>query len=346
MFKRFRILTAVTAGLLLVLSGCAQTPGGGGTDTDPQETQTDQTGEGGRDGQETSDETGDPLAVVTSFTILADMVQEVGGSHVTVHNLVPTGTDPHEYEPLPADLSAVADADLLFYNGLNLEGGDSGWLARMIDAVGLDSQQTVETSQEIEPMFLSGRGSDNSQDSAGRAEEINPHGFTDPNNGILMVEAIVAALKDSDPSNAAVYDENAAQYLSAIKQLETEYAESLAKIPDDERILVTSERAFQYLAARYNIKEAYLWEVDTDENGSAEQIKNLLEFLKTNDVKNLVLESNVDPRPMQTVSKESGVPIYERYIYSDEIGDAKNPDGDTYLSYLQNNLEVIVGSLR
>lgn len=308
---------SVATAMVLVLAGC------GNADAQSQNTTEQQ------------------LKVVTSFTIIADMVHEIGGDRVEVHNLVPTGTDPHEYEPLPEDLKAAADADLLFYNGLNLEGGDAGWFKRMVDSVGQPEEHIFEVSAEVTPMYL-GEGT--------RHEEINPHGFTDPNNGELMVQAIADALQIVDQANAKLYAERAAEYTEQLNSLEQEYAEKLGAIAPEKRILVTSERAFQYLADRYDLHEGYLWEIDTEENGSVQQITSLVEFLKANKVAYLVVESNVDPRPMQTVSEESGVPIFERAIFSDEIGDAANTDAanagaDTYLKYLEHNLGVLVGAL-
>src|SRR5699024_11555798 len=109
--------------------------------------------------------------------------------------------------------------------------------------------------------------------------------------------------------------------------------------PDGRRIIITSERAFQCLADRYDLQEGYIWGIDTEENGTPEQIKNLIAFISDKDVPGLFIESNVDPRPMESVSKETGVPIAGT-LYSDEIG-TRGSDADTYLSYLQHNIDVI-----
>lgn len=289
-------------------------------------------------GNEASDgsNSGDKLQVVSSFTIITDMVREVGGDKVEVHNLVPTGTDPHEYEPLPEDIKKSTDADILFYNGMNLEGGEDGWFFKMVDSVGQDRSKAYSLTERVEPMYL--------RDEATREEEVNPHSFIDPVVGIYMVEDMRDAFIEVDPDNKEYYEERASNYLERLHEIEKEYEERLGAIPEENRILVTSECAFQYMLDRYNMGEECIWKVDTEENGSPEQIKSLISFIEENNVPILFLESNVDPRPMETVSKESGVPIYEKPIYSDEIGNPGD-EVDTYIKYLQYNIDVISDGL-
>lgn len=278
----------------------------------------------------------EPLRVVTSFTILENMAEEIGGDLIEVHNLVPTGTDPHEYEPLPEDTKAVGDADLLIMNGLNLEGGDAGWFARLTESVGTDPDTVIIASHEVEPMMI-GEGTAES--------EINPHAFIDPTVGIMMAEAIRDGLIAHDPEHEAEYTERANVYLDELEKIEAEYREGLDAIPEDQRVLVTSERAFQYLADRYDLTEYYIWEIDTEENGSAEQLTRLISELKEVEVPYLIIESNVDTRPMETISEETGIPIFEDPIYSDEIGDAEHPEANTYAKYLEYNLRVLTAAL-
>lgn len=291
-------------------------------------------------GKETPTESGsgdgDVLKVVASFTIISDIVREVGGEKVDVHNLVPTGTDPHEYEPLPEDSKKAADADILFYNGMNLEGGENGWFYKMLDSVGQDREKAYSLTERVEPMYL--------RDEATREEEVNPHTFIDPVVGIYMAEDIRDALIEVDPDNKEYYEGQANNYLEKLQDIEKEYEEKLGAIPEENKVLVTSECAFQYMLDRYDVEEACIWKVDTEENGSPEQIKSLVEYIDENNVPILFLESNVDPRPMETVSKESGVDIYEKHIYSDEIGNPGD-EVDTYIKYLQYNIDVIYDGL-
>lgn len=288
-------------------------------------------------GQAPDSDSSEKLKVVSSFTIISDIVRQIGKEHVEVHNLVPTGTDPHEYEPLPEDTKAATDADILFYNGLNLEGGEQGWFAKLINSVGQDESRVFELTEGVEPKYLHHEGED------GRIEEINPHAFMSPVVGIQMTKDTRDALVKIDPDHAEDYKKNADEYLKTLHDLDDEYRTKINDIPERDRILVTSERAFQYLASEYGLKEGYIWAIDTEENGSAEQMKELINFLKDNHAPVLFLETNVDRRPMDTVSKESGVPIYGP-IYSDEIG-VPGSEVDTYEKYLNFNIKQIYEGL-
>lgn len=316
-------LCALGCAALLTLVACTAEPSGEGADTQAPS-------------PPTTPAAGEPLTVVTSFTILEDMVRAIGGDLVEVHNLVPTGTDPHEYEPLPDDIRATADADLLLYNGLNLEGGEGGWFSRLTDAASQPEAGIVEVSEHITPRYLGEGEAD---------EQVNPHAFIDPGVGAEMARVIARALQDADPEHAETYRERGEAYIADIEAIEAEYAERLGAIPDQERVLVTSERAFQYLAAEYGITELYIWEIDTDENGSAQQIIALVEALRDQPVRYLVMESNKDPRPMQMVSEEVDIPMFERPIYSDEIGGSEGGQASTYLDYLSHNLDVLAEAL-
>ena len=161
------------------------------------------------------------LQVVSSFSILNDMVQEIGGDLVEVHNLVPIGTDPHEYEPLPEDIKKATDADILFYNGLNLEGGKNGWFFKLMNSVEQDDDKIIETGEGVEPMYLT------SED--GKEEEINPHAFLDPVVGIQMTENVRDGLIKVDPDHKEQYEDNARAYLEQFKEIDKEYKEKINK---------------------------------------------------------------------------------------------------------------------
>lgn len=277
----------------------------------------------------------DILNVVSSFSLLSDMIESIGGEYVNVHNLVPIGTDPHEYEPLPEDIKAASDADLLFYNGVNLEGGENGWFFKLVKSVGQSEDNIVEASEGVEPMYIA--------DEEGN-QEVNPHAFLSPKVGIQMAENIRETLIEHIPENAEYFEQNAADYLKQLKEIDEEYAEGINIIPEENRIFMSSEQAFQYMTKEYGLKEGYIWAVDTDENGSPDQIRQAIEFVKENQPKVLFVESNVDRRPMETVSSETGVAIYEQPILSDEIG-KPGEAGDTYIKYLEYNLDVILNGL-
>lgn len=276
------------------------------------------------------------LNVVTSFTLIEDIVHEIGGDFVETYNLVPIGTDPHEYEYLPDDIKAVTDADILIYNGVNLEGGKDGWFFKLVNATDQKEENIFEAGAGVEPMYLTS--------SDGKEEEINPHIFLDPVNGIQMAENVHKALVEADPDHKEQYDENAEAYLDELKEIDKLYEEKINEIPEENRILVTSERAYQYMANRYGLKEGYIWAIDTEEGGTPEQITNVISFIKENDPPVLFVESNVDPRPMETVSDETGVEINEDMIYSDELGEPGSP-GEIYVKWLKYNINTIHDAL-
>ena len=289
-----------------VLAGCADTP-------------------------KTPEEAGE-VRVVTTFSLLGDLAREIGGEHVQVHSMVPLGTDPHEYQPLPADIQHATDAHLLIWNGLDMETGD-GWFANLVDVAGkdFDGAEVAEAAAGIEPLWLTD----------GDEEEINPHAFISPRAGLVYVENITEALAAVDPDNAEEYRANGEDLREQIEEIETSYAEELAAVPTP--VLVTSERAFQYLAEDYGLAEGYLWQIDTDEQGTPSQITELIEFVEEHEPAGLLVETNVDPRPMQTVADETGVEIAGE-VYSDELG-PDGSEGETYLGYLEYNLSMFLAAM-
>ncbi|QYA48392.1 metal ABC transporter substrate-binding protein [Nosocomiicoccus ampullae] len=281
---------------------------------------------------ETADEGIDePLKITSTFSIMTDMVEAIGGEHVEVYNLVPLGTDPHEYDPKPEDIQFLTDSDALFYNGFNLEGENGGWLDKFVSSVNYDKDKMFRATDDVKPMYLAEGTAD---------EEINPHSFIDPNVGIKMAEVVKSALIELDEENSEYYKERGEDYINELKEIENDYRQTFEDIPDDRRILIASEFAFQYLTEQYNIQEGYIWAIDTEENGSPQQIKDATDFVKKHQPPVLFVESNVDRRPMEAVSKESGVPIYDKPLYSDEIGN-QDSEASTYLDYLRYNLNVL-----
>lgn len=275
------------------------------------------------------------LKVVTSFTILEDMVKAIGQDLVSVYNLVPTGTAPHEYEPLPLDNKAVTEAELLIYNGLNLEGGDEGWFFKLVRSSRKNLDEVFQVSDGVTPMYLRAGEKD---------EQINPHAFLDPEVGIIMTNNILKILGEIDPANQVSYQKNAQQYLSELQMISTTYQEKISALSPSQKVFVASEHAFQYMTERYGLTHYYIWEIDTDEIGSPQQIRELIDQLNKTRPPVLFVESNVQTKPMEQVSKETGIPIFSKKIYADEIGKAGS-EVDTYLKFLTHNLNVIIEGL-
>lgn len=275
------------------------------------------------------------VQVVATFSIISDIAENIGGDGVDVHSIVPLGVDPHEYTPLSDDIQATTEADLVLWNGLNMEVGD-GWFESLVEIADkdVDAADVVEVSAGVEPMHLTDEGGES---------EVNPHAFLDPNVGMIYAENIRDGLIEADPDNAESYRKNAEKYLDELEEVDDEYQARFGEVPDDQRVLVASENAYQYMADRYNLTPGYIWAIDTDEQGSPQQIAALVELIKQRDVPAVFVESNVDTRPMETVADEAGVEIAGT-IFSDELGEPGD-DGGTYISMLEHNLETIHAGL-
>ena len=282
----------------------------------------------------TATEDSDTIQAVSTFSILTDIVEEIGGGHVEVHNLVPVGQDPHEYESNPSDTTALSDADVFFVNGLNLEGGEQGWAARMAESVDLTDEQVVMASEGVEPLYLA----------EGVEDSVNPHAFLDPNVGVIMAENVAAGLIEVDPDNAEAYEHNLSEYVDELTAIHDQYEEQIGTLEEERRVLVTSERAFQYVAHRYDLEEGYIWAVDTDDIGTPDQIISLIDFVNEHEPPVLFLESNVTPSPMETVAADTGVEIHAT-LYSDELAPEGEP-GNTYVGMLKENLNRIADGLQ
>lgn len=275
------------------------------------------------------------IKVLSSFSILTDMIQEIGGENVEVYNLVPIGMAPHEYDPKPDDVKFANNADLVIYNGLNLEGGKTGWLNKLTQSVNFPEEHIYAAAEGVTPLYL--------KDEKG-AQEINPHAFLSPKVGIIMAENIKKALIATDPENKAFYEKQADAYIAKLTSLEQEYRSKIGELPEAKKVFIASELAFQYLTNEYGLKEGCIWPIDTDKNGTPDQIKAAISFINTYHPAVLFIESNVDRRPMETVSTATNTPIYKDPILSDELG-RSGQQGDTYLKYLQYNLDVLYNGL-
>jgi len=280
-------------------------------------------------------EKGGKLQIVTTYSIVYDMIKNVGGDHVEVHSLAPIGSDPHSYDPLPNDLVLTTDADAVFYNGLNLEEGNA-WFNSMIETAGksIEDANVIRVSEGVEPMFLSSDEHENEED---------PHAWLDVQNGIKYVENIRETLKKIDAGHADDYDKNAEKYIAELESLHEETLEMMHAIPEEKRILVTSEGAFKYFSAAYDFQASYIWEINSHNEGTPEQLKGIIGMVEDEAVQALFLESSVDPRSMEMVSRETGVPIAGK-IFTDSLG-KPGDDGDTYIKMMKWNAEMIASGL-
>lgn len=284
---------------------------------------------------QTANEENDKLAVVVTNSILNDITKEVAGDNIDLHSIVPVGKDPHDYEPLPEDVQKSTDADVLFYNGLNLETGGNAWFAKLVEnANKVEGEDYFKASEGVEPLYLEGGEDEGKED---------PHAWLDLENGMLYAENIAEVLIEKDPDNAEDYKENLEAYLQKLSTLDQEAKQKFASIPEEHKLIVTSEGCFKYFSKAYGVPSAYIWEINTEEEGTPDQIRNLVDQLKESNVQSLFVESSVNPNPMESVARDSGVPIYAE-IFTDSIAE-EGEDGDSYYAMMKWNLDKIYEGL-
>lgn len=274
------------------------------------------------------------IQVVTTNSILEDMVHNVGQDRIKLYSIVKRGTDPHEYEPQPTDVSAAADADVIFHNGLNLETGGNGWFTKLIETSHKKfGREVFSASEDVDAKHLTTN-----------KDEEDPHAWLDLANGIKYVRTITNVLKQKDPKNDSFYQDNADNYIAKLEKLHQQAQSKYLQIPEKQRLLVTSEGAFKYFSEAYHVTPAYIWEINTEAQGTPEQMKAVLSKIKDSEVKHLFVESSVSPKSMNKVAKESGLEIYSK-IFTDSLA-KKGTDGDTYYSMMKWNIDHIYNGLK
>ncbi|KES18623.1 ABC-type metal ion transport system, periplasmic component/surface adhesin [Gilliamella apicola SCGC AB-598-I20] len=262
--------------------------------------------------------------VVTTFTVIQDIAQNVAGDAAIVESITKVGAEIHEYDPTPQDITKALSADLVLWNGLNLE----LWFERFFEDV--KDVPSVVVTEGIDPMPI--------QEGSYKGNP-NPHAWMSPTLALTYIENIRAALVKYDPKNAEIYNRNAAEYVAKIKVLDAPLRERLAKIPESQRWLVTSEGAFSYLARDYNLKEAYLWPINAEQQGTPKQVKNLIDLVRANNIPVLFSESTISDKPAKQVSKETGAK-YGGVLYVDSLSTKDGPV-PTYIDLLKVTVETI-----
>ena len=263
--------------------------------------------------------------VVTTFTVIQDIAQNVAGDAATVESITKPGAEIHEYEPTPKDIVKAQSADLILWNGLNLE----RWFERFFQNI--KDKPAVVVTEGITPLSIY---------EGPYKDAPNPHAWMSPSNALIYVENIKNALVKYDPQNADTYQKNAAAYAEKIKQLDKPLREKLSQIPADQRWLVTSEGAFSYLAKDYDLKEGYLWPINAEQQGTPQQVRKLIDLVKKNHIPVVFSESTVSAKPAQQVAKESGAQ-YGGVLYVDSLSAADGPV-PTYIDLLNVTVSTIV----
>ena len=282
-------------------------------------------------GENDSATDGDDLPqVVSTSTIIADLTRRVGGDEIKHEGILQPGADPHVYEPTPQDSVALEKADLILYNGFNLEPG----IIKMINSTGVEANKFA-VGEVVDPLDFEYQGQ----------KEPDPHVWGDAQNAIAMTVAIRDRLIELSPEDEAEFTLNADELIQELKQTDSWIAEQIQTIPADRRKLVTTHDAFQYYTNAYGLEMAgTLIGISTEEQPSAQTVKNLANSIKQMKIPAIFAETTINPQLIKTVAEEAGVKLAPQELYSDSIG-APGSSGDSYLKMLEANTKSIVESL-
>lgn len=277
----------------------------------------------------TSSYAAEKFKVVTTFTVIADMVKNVAGDAAEVTSITKPGAEIHEYQPTPGDIKRAQGAQLIMANGLNLE----RWFERFYQH--LDGVPEVIVSAGVKPIGI-GEGPYNGKP--------NPHAWMSPDNALIYVDNIRDALVKYDPAHAETYRQNAAAYKQKITAALDPLRQQIADIPEDKRWMLTSEGAFSYLARDLGMKELYLWPVNADQQGTPQQVRKVIDQVKKNAIPAVFSESTVSDKPARQVARETGA-HYGGVLYVDSLSNAQGPV-PTYLDLLRVTTETLAQGIK
>ncbi|TSJ61331.1 metal ABC transporter substrate-binding protein [Starkeya sp. 3C] len=261
---------------------------------------------------------GPKFKAVTTFTVIADMARNVAGDAAVVESITKPGAEIHNYAPTPGDIQRAQGAQLVLWNGLNLE----LWFERFFQ--NLKDVPSVVVSQGVEPMGIA---------EGPYKGKPNPHAWMSPKDALIYVDNIRDAFVKYDPANAGTYTANADAYKKQIEASVAPIREKLASIPEDKRWLVSSEGAFSYLARDFGLKELYLWPINADQQGTPQQVRKVIDAVRKNGIPTVFSESTVSDKPARQAAREAGA-HYGGVLYVDSLSE---PDGPvpTYIDLLR-----------
>lgn len=271
---------------------------------------------------------GDKFKVVTTFTVLADMAQNVAGDAAEVVSITKPGAEIHGYQPTPRDIVRAVDADLILWNGMNLELWFEQFLRNMGDV------PSVTLTDGIEPIMIA-QGS--------YEGKPNPHAWMGLDNALIYIDNIAAAFGTHDPGNAELYLDNAAAYKDELRATIEPLRAAVMALPEEDRWLVTCEGAFSYIAKDFGMKELYLWPMNADQVGTPQQVRAVIDGVRNNDIPVVFCESTVNTSPAKQVARETGA-AYGGELYVDSLSEADGPV-PTYLDLLRVTSQTIVTGL-
>jgi manganese transport system substrate-binding protein len=267
--------------------------------------------------------------ILTTFTVLADMAQNVAGDKAIIESITKPGAEIHGYQATPSDLVRGQKANLILENGLNLE----RWADRFYNS--LPRVPHVTLSAGFDPVYI---------DEDAYKGKPNPHAWMSPKNALIYVENIRKALENLDPTNAATYNANALTYSDRIRAIDLKLKNAIAVIPIDKRYIVSCEGAFSYIARDYGLKEVYLWAVNAEQQATPKQIEKVINTVKANRIPAVFCESTVNNQAQLQVARASGAK-FAGVFYVDSLSPS---DGvaPTYLKLLEYNVNTLIAGLQ
>lgn len=277
---------------------------------------------------DTPTENDDRKIVLTTFTVLADMAQNVAGDQLKVESITRIGAEIHGYEPTPSDIIKAQDAHLILYNGMGLE----RWFEQFLGNV--EDVPSVLLTEGIEPIPIS---------EGPYTDKPNPHAWMSPRNALVYVENIRKAFVALDPENADTYNANAAAYSEELKAIDKQLSEDLEQVSDEQRFLVSCEGAFSYLARDYDMQEIYMWPINAEQQFTPKQVQNVIEQVKANDVPTIFCESTVSDEGQKQVAETTGA-RFGGNLYVDSLSTEEGPV-PTFLDLLEYDARVISNGL-
>jgi manganese transport system substrate-binding protein len=272
--------------------------------------------------------TNDKVVALSTFTIIADMVGEVGGDKVESISLTKPGAEIHGYQPTPDDLVQASKADVMFENGMNLE----VWTEKL--RASIPDVPVTKVSEGVQVQYIS-------EDAY--AGKPNPHAWMSPEQGLIYVENIRKGLTEAAPQHAEYFAARAEAYSNEIRAIDKQLEESLGTLPENNRVLVTCEGAFSYLTTDYGLSEEYLWAINSESQGSPQQVAKIIEVVKEKKIPAVFCESTVEPRIQQEVVSATGTRL-GGVLFVDSLSDENGP-APTYLKLLQHTADTIITGL-
>lgn len=275
------------------------------------------------------------LNVVSSFSIINQISEEIGGKYVNAHTITAIGADQHDYDPTPTDVKRTQDAAIVFANGLNLEKGGSGWFDKLMKTTDKHAGKEIfNVTDGIKTIKLT---------TAGVAGQDNPHAWNGVLEGKTYAANIAKVLEKKDPAHKAYYAKRATAYEAKLQKLYDKWHAKFAALPADDKKLVTQEGAMAYFARDFGLKPYFIWEIDTESNGTPSQIRTLVEALQGEKVRATFVEQGESDKPMQTVISQINSHIAGE-LWTDSVS-KKSGVVSTYYDLLNHNAQTIYDGL-